>query len=313
MKLSELTVDERGQLSDINLILCQIVIMEKEGKEMPQMDIYGAETSLEILKKLDLSELKLVEESIRYIVKGDQCRDDNEATEYYRKAFEVNPYNDIAIKSYGCLLAMQGRLAEGIQWVRKAIEVNPNNKRARSDLAAMEEDLKIGPEVAGQVESHWNTCSNPQFGFQFQYPRGWVNVQGIPSIIYHPPDAQSFLLSEGGKTRQVFSPALTLMMVPRGKTAGQTSAEVFEGFKRLLPSYFLDYESRSERTFQLPTGQEAMEITFDFLKAGHPFRAVLAYVIQPNFIFIFDGSSLRADFSAYEATLRQGIRSLHLQ
>ena len=63
------------------------------------------------------------------------------AADAYRQAFEANPFNDVAIMSYGCLLAGQGKLKEGIQWVRKAIEVNPLNVRARQNLAAMEADL----------------------------------------------------------------------------------------------------------------------------------------------------------------------------
>ena len=163
------------------------------------------------------------------------------------------------------------------------------------------------------MTTSWTTCSNPQFGFEFQYPQGWENVPGIPSIIYHPTDAKSFITSDGGKSKEVFSPALTLMMMPRGNTAGQTPDEVFQGFKRLLPSYFADYECQSEQSFQLPSGQEAMEITFDFLKTNRPFRAVLAYVVRPSCILIFDGSGLRDDFANFEPMLRQSIQSLRVR
>lgn len=156
----------------------------------------------------------------------------------------------------------------------------------------------------------WSTSANPQFGFWFHYPRGWVNVPDIPSIVKHPADAKSFLATEGGKTQRVYSPALTLMMMPRGKTAGQSPAEIFTAFKSLLPSSFQGFACRAERVFTLSGGQEAREISFEFLKSGNRFFAILAYVVRPDYIFVFDGSSLAADFSNHEAILRQGIRSL---
>jgi len=170
------------------------------------------------------------------------------------------------------------------------------------------------PPPAGSYDpAQWTICANPTFGFQFHYPRGWVDVPGQRSIIYRPADARSFIASDGGKTQQIFSPAVTLTMMPRGKTAGQTPAEVFAGFKSLMPTYFRDYAHRGEQTFRLASGQEAWEIVFDFLKGGRPFRALMAYVVLPNAIFIFDGSGLQTDFSTHEAVLRQSIRSLRVQ
>lgn len=171
----------------------------------------------------------------------------------------------------------------------------------------------VVPPAGPAQEPAWSTCANSQFGFQFQYPGGWIDVPGIPSIVYHPRDAQTFLVSEGGKSTQVFSPALTLMMLPRGNTAGQTPAQVFADFKRLLPTYFPGYECRAEAPLPLPDGQVAAGITFDFLKNGRPFRSILAYLVRPNGIFIFDGSCLQADFARYESLLRQSITSLRVQ
>lgn len=159
----------------------------------------------------------------------------------------------------------------------------------------------------------WSTCANPAFGFQFHYPRGWVDVPGHSSVIYRPADARSFIASDGGKSRQIYSPALTLIMMPRGKTAGQTPAEVFAGFQQLLPSFFRECVLRDNQSFQLPSGQEARELAFDFLKGGRPYSALLAHLVLPSNIFLFDGSGLKADFPTHENVLRQCIRSLQVR
>jgi hypothetical protein len=155
----------------------------------------------------------------------------------------------------------------------------------------------------------WYTCENAQFGFQFRYPKGWKNVPEIPSIVYHPPDAKSFI---NGKEK-VFSPGITLVMMPRGNTAGQTSTQVFEGFKRLLPNFFPDYTCLSEKETRLASGQDAQEISFTFRKAERPFRSVLKYVVRPNFIFIFDGSALTDHFLSHEKILCESLSSLQIR
>jgi hypothetical protein len=156
----------------------------------------------------------------------------------------------------------------------------------------------------------WNTCENPQFGFQFRYPQGWKNVPGIPSIVYHPADAKSFIASNKEK---VFSPGITLVMMPRGNTAGQTPAQAFEGFKRLLPNFFPDYTCLSEKETRLASGQDAHQISFTFRKADRPFRSVLKYVVLHNFIFIFDGSALTEHFLSHEKILSESLSSLKIQ
>jgi hypothetical protein len=139
MKLSELTVQDRNALNGVNPLLCAGVIAEKEGRPLDVISV-GSDI-VTILRKLDVPELKKVSESASLCVKGNQTRDDHEAAEFYRRAFEVNPYNDVAIMSYGCLLGGMGRLAEGIGWVQKAISVNPLNERAKRNLATMQADL----------------------------------------------------------------------------------------------------------------------------------------------------------------------------
>lgn len=178
---------------------------------------------------------------------------------------------------------------------------------AASEVPPTEPAVRTAPAVT------WATCAHPQLGFQFDYPQGWVNVPGRPSIIYHPPDARSLVSSEGGKEQEIFSPALTLMMLRRGKTAGQSPAQVYDDFKQRLPSHFPDYTCLDEHPVRLPAGQEAMQITFDFHKAGHAFRAVLVYLVQPNAIFILDGSGMTDDFRMVEPVLRQSVASLRVK
>ena len=43
--------------------------------------------------------------------------------------------------SYGCILATQGNISEGIKWVEKAVQMNPTNERAKKNLQAMKRNL----------------------------------------------------------------------------------------------------------------------------------------------------------------------------
>jgi Flp pilus assembly protein TadD len=63
------------------------------------------------------------------------------ATELYKKAFDLNPYDDLAVMSYGVGLARQGKLREGEKWIKKATELNPANLRAQQNLAALRSQL----------------------------------------------------------------------------------------------------------------------------------------------------------------------------
>jgi hypothetical protein len=102
------------------------------------------------------------------------------------------------------------------------------------------------------------------------------------------------------------------MMMPRGQTAGQSPNAVFQGFKQLLPRFFSGFVAGGEETVSLASGQSGFEIRFDFLKGDQPYHAVLLHVVQPEFIFIFDGSSLRPSFPEHEATLLHALHSLRL-
>jgi hypothetical protein len=97
---------------------------------------------MRLLEKLEAADLERLAESVQLVMKADRAAVSNisEAARLYRKAAEVNPYNDLALMSYGCALARQGNLQEGIKWVEKALQVNPKNERASRNLASMKGD-----------------------------------------------------------------------------------------------------------------------------------------------------------------------------
>ena len=137
--LAQLSVDERDSLNGVNPALCHGMILQKQGQPVAVMGFQSA--VVDVLQKLTISELRAVEASAQLCVKAEGT-DDQTATQLYREAFETNPFNDLAMMSYGCLLAASGNLREGIEWVRKASELNPLNDRAKRNLAAMEADLQ---------------------------------------------------------------------------------------------------------------------------------------------------------------------------
>lgn len=157
----------------------------------------------------------------------------------------------------------------------------------------------------------WEEWDSPH-GFSFRFPAGWVQVPD-DSIILRPLDAASFVCSEGRETEEVFSPALTLMMYPRGKTEGKMPDEVFQSCKRSAASVFRGYEHQGDEVFRIATGQQAYAMRYRFLKCGRPFEGIAAYIITPKDIFVFDGSGLREIFAAYESILLQSICSLRVQ
>ena len=93
---------------------------------------------------MSVSDLEILSQSVQAAQQGDESANRGDlagAAKHYRRAFELNPYNDIAIMSYGAALARQGDLRGGIKWVEKAVEINPDNERARQNLKAMKADL----------------------------------------------------------------------------------------------------------------------------------------------------------------------------
>ena len=138
--LSSLKLEERVAISNLNPLVYSCIIMEKNG-ECTTNIIIDDESLLESLRKLSVNELEILNQSVQLSKKGDNESNLLEQIQLYRKACELNPYNDLALMSYGCGLANQGNLREGIKWVGKAVKINPKNDRARRNLQGMKSNL----------------------------------------------------------------------------------------------------------------------------------------------------------------------------
>jgi tetratricopeptide (TPR) repeat protein len=130
-------------VSNLNPFLYQVIIKEKKGDEAPAI-VSLDETDLNLVRKLPIGDIEILCQSVREAQQGDAAASRGDmptAARQYRKAFELNPYNDLTLMSYGVVLARQGNLREGIQWVEKAVRVNPDNERAKRNLKGMKADL----------------------------------------------------------------------------------------------------------------------------------------------------------------------------
>ncbi len=142
--LSVLTHEERVRVSNLNPLIYDTIAAEKRGEETPTVVLVGSdETVLELLRRLEVADLERLAEAVRLGQQGDRAapRDLEEAAEHYRRAAELNPYNDLALMSYGVALAKLGRVREGIEWVERAVKINPKSQRARDNLRLMRADL----------------------------------------------------------------------------------------------------------------------------------------------------------------------------
>jgi tetratricopeptide (TPR) repeat protein len=138
--LSSLRLEDRVAISNLNPLVYEMIIKEKKGEDTP-MVITDDETTLALLRKLTVSDLETLSESVKHSMKADNSSNPSEQASLYRRAASLNPYNDLALMSYGCALANQGNLREGIKWVEKALKVNPNNERALRNLHGMRSAL----------------------------------------------------------------------------------------------------------------------------------------------------------------------------
>ena len=138
--LSVLSDDEKASISNLNPLMYQEMIKEKQGEKIKVATLPGDNTAT-LLTKLNIEELQILSQSVQFAIQADSVSD-QEALRLYKKAFELNPYNDLALMSYGCLLASQGNLREGIRWVEKAVATNPKSERTRRNLEGMRADLK---------------------------------------------------------------------------------------------------------------------------------------------------------------------------
>jgi predicted Zn-dependent protease len=136
--LSALSGRERLSVANLSPMAYRAIAMEKAGKSI---ELQGVDrTILDFLRRLSVDELGSLEKSVKALIRADELSEADrmkEAATAYREAFEHNPYNDLAMMSYGCALANSGEVKEGIRWVEKALQVNPDNDRARRNLAGM--------------------------------------------------------------------------------------------------------------------------------------------------------------------------------
>jgi len=139
--LSPLSWNERRAVSNLNPLMYDVVMKEKRGEPVPTV-VTDDETPFTILRKLPVADIEILMQSVEYSMKADKAVDSREQMQLYRKAAELNPYNDLALMSYGCAAANDGNLREGIKWVEKALKVNPDNARARRNLQGMKASLR---------------------------------------------------------------------------------------------------------------------------------------------------------------------------
>jgi tetratricopeptide (TPR) repeat protein len=92
-----------------------------------------------LLAKLNEADLQRLAESARNNIRADAAVDVDveEAARLYRKAAELNPYDDIALMSYAILLTRQGKIREALPWAERAAQVNPKSERTRRNLEGM--------------------------------------------------------------------------------------------------------------------------------------------------------------------------------
>ena len=159
----------------------------------------------------------------------------------------------------------------------------------------------------------WSELQNHEYGFAFHYPNGWQEVDGHSSLILRPPTARSFIASDTGETRRIYSPAVTLMMSGRGNTAGEPSRAAIESVFAALPNFFADYKAIADEWFVLDSRQRALEVVYELTVGGRPFVAILVLAVTNEHLFMFDGSCLKCDIGDHESTLRSVVRSLRIE
>lgn len=143
--LAPLDGEEKLLVSDLSPIIYQVVIEYKKTGELPDIvaDTDEVYQKIELLKRLPIADLERLMKCVDFCAKATLLANSNpsEAAALYRKATELNPYDDVSHMSYGCLLGMIGHLREGITWVEKALKLNPDNQRAQDNLRTMKSEL----------------------------------------------------------------------------------------------------------------------------------------------------------------------------
>jgi len=138
--LAGLSRQGKVKVSNLNPLIYQCILKEKSGEDAPAM--IGDEAAFALLRKLSVAELERLQQSVECGQKADRAGSDmRRAAALYKKAAELNPYNSLALLSYGVALANLGDLRKGIKSVKQALKVDPGNERIRSNLKGMKADL----------------------------------------------------------------------------------------------------------------------------------------------------------------------------
>ena len=145
ISLGPLNSVERVAVSNLNPLIYQAVINEKKGEKSSSV-ILNDKHTMELLTKLSIFDLEFLCKSVKASIRGvkyEERKAITQAFKHYRRAFNLNPYNDVAIVNYGVLSAEQGNLRDGISYLERALKINPDNERARMSLATMKSEAEL--------------------------------------------------------------------------------------------------------------------------------------------------------------------------
>jgi HEAT repeat protein len=133
--LTPLNRAEKVEVSNLNPLIYEAIINEKRSGQ-PVSLITETPGLADLLRRLNIPDLERLAESVRLAMKVDNLIGE-EAENQCLMAININPYNDMAVMSYGCLLANQGTPWVGEVWIEQAIQLNPANDKALKNLAAL--------------------------------------------------------------------------------------------------------------------------------------------------------------------------------
>lgn len=150
-----------------------------------------------------------------------------------------------------------------------------------------------------------------QYGFSFDYPSGWRKEVIRGQIVIYPADVK--VLRVFDKDERVCSVGITMLLGERHRDIEDSPAQFFQKAILTERNSFQDYNLLWAEDSSLPSGEEALLRSFDFMKGEHPFRTIAITAIKGRRIFNLDGSCLRSDFELFEKTIRRVVMSLRLE
>ena len=142
--LSGLSLAEKVGVSNLNPLIYNVIIQEKRGEAAPDLMLPSGEACLSVLRRLTLGDLQELRSSVQAGLEGETAAksgDMDQAARCYERAITINPHSDMALMSYGCVLASLGQLQKGVRWVEEAVRINPANEQAARNLRAIRRDL----------------------------------------------------------------------------------------------------------------------------------------------------------------------------